>query len=107
MHGTNSKDYIMVKVLIYSSKEIYDTTSFVGRAESDIVAYRKDDGYYEIVKNRTGRYMGSYTTYRGLQLELKWIERDEFDRELKNYQLAQRYVDHPNIELSKNENQNV
>ena len=79
----------MVKVLIYGSKEIYDTASFVGRAESDIVAYRKADGYfYEIVKNRTGRYMGSYTTYRVLQLELEWLERDEFDRELKSYQSA-------------------
>ena len=98
----------MVKVLIYSSKEIYDAAPFEGRAESDIVAYRKDDGhFYEIVKNRTGRYMGSHTSYQGLQLDIKWIERDEFDRELKNYQLAQRYVDHPNIELSKNENQNV
>jgi hypothetical protein len=93
---------MMVKVLIYSSKDIFDATSYEGRAESDIVAYRKDDGCYQIIKNRTGRYLGSYTTFHGLQLELKWIECDELDKELKNYKLAQRYVDHPNIELSKN-----
>ena len=92
----------MVKVLIYSSKEIYDNASYEGRAESDLVAYRKEDGCYQITKNRTGRYLGPYTTPHGLQLELKWIERDEFDRELKDYQLAQRYMDHPSIELSKN-----
>ena len=93
----------MVTVLIYSSKEIFDNAPFEGRAEADIVAYRKDDDYlYQIVKNRTGRYFGNYMSYKNLQLELKWIEHDEFDNELKNYQLAQRYVDHPNIELSKN-----
>ncbi len=94
----------MVKVLIYSSKEIYDAAPFEGRAEADIVAYRKDDCYhcYQIVKNRTKHYMGTYTTFHGLQQQLKWIERDEWDQELKNYQLAQRYVGHPNIELSKN-----
>lgn len=92
----------MVKVLIYSSKEIYDAAPYEGRAEADIVAYRKPDDYYQVVKNRTKHYIGSYTTFRGLQLELKWIENDEFDLELKNYKLAQQYVDHPNIELSKN-----
>jgi hypothetical protein len=76
----------MVKVLIYSSKEIYDTASYVGRAEAHIIAYRKPDGhFYEVVKNRTSRNLGPYTTFQGLQLELKWIERDELDQELKNY----------------------
>jgi hypothetical protein len=75
----------MVKVLIYSSKEIYDTASYVGRAEAHIIAYRKPDNCYQIVKNRSGRNLGSYTTFQGLQLELKWIERDELDQELKNY----------------------
>ena len=92
----------MVKVLIYGSKEIYDAAPFEGRAEADIVAYRKPDDCYQIIKNRTKHYMGSYTTFRSMQLTLKWIERDEWDQELKNYQLAQRYVGHPNIELSKN-----
>ena len=92
----------MVKVLIYGSKEIYDTTSFVGRAESDIVAYRKDDGYYQVVKNRSRYYMGSYITFKQLQQDLNRIERDEWNAELKNYKLAQRFKDHPNIELNKN-----
>ena len=92
----------MVKVLIYSSKEIYDAAPYEGRAEADIVAYRKSDDYYQVVKNRTKYHMGSYTTFRSMQLTLKWIESDEWDLELKNYKLAQRYMDHPNIELSKN-----
>lgn len=92
----------MAKVLIYSSKEIYDNASYEGRAESDFVAYRRDDGYYEITKNKTGRYFGRFCLPHGLEQEFKWMERDEFDRELKNYQLAQQYVGHPNIELSKN-----
>lgn len=92
----------MVKVLIYGSKEIYDNASYEGRAEADIVAYRKPDDYYEVVKNRTNHSTGPYTTYNGMTQVIKWAERDEFDRELKNYKLAQRYVDHPNIELSKN-----
>lgn len=48
----------MVKVIIYSSKEIYDKASYEGRAESDLVAYRKEDGCYQITKNRTGSYLG-------------------------------------------------
>ena len=82
----------MVKVLIYSSKEIYDAAPYEGRAEADIVAYRKsdDDYYYQVVKNRTKYHMGSYTTFRSMQLELKWIENDEFDQELKNYKLSQK-----------------
>jgi hypothetical protein len=102
MRGTNSKGYMMVKVLIYSSKEIYDNAPYEGRAEADIVAYRRPDDCYEIVKNRTEHFMGSYTSYHSMARVIKWAERDEFDRELKNYNLAQRYKDHPSIELSKN-----
>lgn len=80
----------MVKVLIYGSKQIYDDASYVGRAESDIVAYRKDDDYYQVVKNRSRYYMGSYTTFKQLQQDISWIERDELDKELKDYQTAQR-----------------
>ena len=80
----------MVKVLIYSSKEIYDAAPYEGRAEADIVAYRKPDDCYQVVKNRTKYYMGTYTTFHGLQQNLKWIERDEWDQELKNYKLSQK-----------------
>jgi hypothetical protein len=92
----------MVKVLIYSSKQIYDNASYEGRAEADFVAYRKDDGYYEITKNRTGRYFGSYCLAHTLNQEFEWMERDEFKKELRNYELSQSYKDHPNVELMKN-----
>lgn len=42
----------MVKVLIYSSKEIYGTSSFEGRAEADIIAYSIDDFEYKVQKNK-------------------------------------------------------
>lgn len=92
----------MVKVLIYSSKEIYDNANYDGRAESHFVAYRKDDGYYEITKNRTGRYLGSFCSPYVLEKEFEWMERDELMKELKNYELSQSYKDHPNVELMKN-----
>jgi hypothetical protein len=40
-----------MKVLIYSSEEIYKTATFEGRAEADIIAYRVED-HYTIVKDR-------------------------------------------------------
>jgi hypothetical protein len=92
----------MVKVLIYGSKEIYDTASYEGRAEAHFVAYRKDDGYYEITKNRTGRYLGSYCLPHILNQEFEWMERDELIKELKDYEISQTYKDHPSIELMKN-----
>ena len=92
----------MVKVLIYSSKEIYDNASYEGRAEAHIVAYKKDDGYYEIVKNRTNHYMGMYTTYSSLKTTIRWAENEEWEREMKDYKLCQEMKNHPYIELSKN-----
>jgi len=68
----------MVKVLIYSSKEIYDKAPYEGRAEADIVAYRKDDDYtYKVIKNRTKYYMGEYMTYKLLALDIRLIEQEE------------------------------
>lgn len=96
------KVMMMVKVLIYSSKEIYDNASYEGRAEAHIVAYKKDDGYYEVVKNRSDHYMGMYTSYDSLKTVIRWIENDEWKRELRNLKLKDRYVDHPVIELTKN-----
>lgn len=40
-----------LKVLIYSSKEIYDNSGFEGRAESDLIAYRDNDFYF-IIKSK-------------------------------------------------------
>ncbi len=78
----------MVKVLIYSSKEIYDNASYEGRAEADLVAYQ-ENGWYQIVKNRTRRYMGPEVRFRSLQQELEWIERDELNKEFDNHRFAQ------------------
>ena len=79
----------MVKVLIYGSKEIYDTATYEGRAEAHFVAYRKDDGYYEITKNRTGRYLGSYCLPHVLEKEFEWMERDELNKGFDDYRFAQ------------------
>jgi hypothetical protein len=95
-----NKGDMMVKVLIYSSKEIYDTAPFEGRAEAHIVGYRKDDGYYEIVKNRTNHYMGSHTTYSSIKTVIRWAENDEWNFEKESYDLKEKYKDHPFIELS-------
>lgn len=80
----------MVKVLIYSSKEIYDNATWEGRAEAHIIAYRRDESFYEVVKNRTMHYMSrNYTTYRTLALDIQLIEQAELEKELKDYQTAQ------------------
>jgi hypothetical protein len=92
----------MVKVLIYSSKEIYDNASYEGRAEAHFVAYRNDEGYYMITKNRTGSYFGSYCLPHTLNQAFEWMERDELMKELNNYELSQSYKDHSNVELMKN-----
>lgn len=79
----------MVKVLIYGSKEIYDNASYDGRAEAHFVAYRNDEGYFTITKNRTGRYFGSYCLPHNLNREFEWIERDELNREFEEHRFAQ------------------
>ena len=81
----------MVKVLIYSSKEIYDAAPYEGRAEAHIVAYRRDDDHtYEVLKNRTKYYMSpNYTTYQTLALDIRLIEQSEWEEEFGNYRFAQ------------------
>ena len=93
----------MVKVLVYGSKEIYDSASYEGRAEADIVAYRRDEYFLTVVKNRTKYYMGEYYMARDLELDLRAIERDEWDRDMDDYKLSVKYKDHPTISLSKND----
>jgi len=74
----------MVKVLVYSSKEIYDNASYEGRAEADLIAYRNDDRYV-ITKNRI-RYPFVFETIskQSFRSILDKIERDEWlrDKEL-------------------------
>lgn len=61
----------MIKVLIYSSKEIYDKASFAGRAEAHIIAYREDEHHYRIVKNRTSRYIPEKIVHFTLRREIE------------------------------------
>jgi hypothetical protein len=58
---------MMVKVLIYSSKEIYDTSSFEGRAEADIIAYSIDDFEYRVQKNRYPTIFMPHTSKANLE----------------------------------------
>lgn len=66
-----------VKVLIYSSKEIYDNAGFEGRAEADLIAYR--DGCWLIpVKSKiSGVFTGEKHLARMLEL---WIHMEETNR---------------------------
>lgn len=72
----------MVKVLIYSSKEIYDSASYDGRAEADLIAYAKDEYAYEVLKNKlpnlwlsgTGEY-----AKRNVKRWIKEVENNELD----------------------------
>jgi hypothetical protein len=76
----------MVKVLIYSSKEIYDNAPYEGRAEADLVAYKRNDDCYEIVKNKTNKFFSPYfATNSALARYLRDVERDEWDKEYRNH----------------------
>jgi hypothetical protein len=77
----------MVKVLIYSSKEIYEAAPYEGRAEAHIIAYRRDDDHtYEVLKNRTMYYMSRYhTTYESLDRDIRMIEMSEWEQEIKDH----------------------
>jgi hypothetical protein len=57
----------MVKVLIYSSKELYEKSSFEGRAEADIIAYSIDDFEYKVIKNRYPTIFLSHTSKANLE----------------------------------------
>jgi len=98
------KGYMMVKVLIYSSKDIYDRSSYAGRAEAHVIAYR-DANEYVIVKNRTLQNVEvgfRISPYR-LSAMLDGAERDEWRRDRESHELKARYENHPYIELSKND----
>jgi hypothetical protein len=82
----------MVKVLIYSSKKIYDNASYEGRAEAHLIAYRKDNGYYEVTKNKIKQYLGSQANYALLRMCIEFAERDEWDREFAAAQDAHGYM---------------
>lgn len=92
----------MIKVLIYSSKKIYDNAPFCGRAEAHIIGYREDD-HYVILKNRTSQYIPEKVLHFTLGRIIEWAERDEWQNELERLKLKESYVDHPVITLMKNE----
>lgn len=92
----------MVKVLIYSSKEIYDKAPFEGRAEADFIAYREGLNY-AVVKNRTSQYTSDKVVHFTLKRILEWAERDEWKRDLESHKLKESYKDHPYTTLMKNE----
>lgn len=73
----------MLKVLIFSSKELFDKSSYEGRAEAHVIAYREDDFYYKVVKNRTStHYLHDRVPTYQMARNLEWIERDIFNKEL-------------------------
>lgn len=90
----------MVKVLIYSSKEIYDKASFAGRAEAHIIAYHEGD-FYHIMKNRTSQYIGDKISKFKLRYAIEWAERDEWKRDKESHETAERYKN-SHLELMKN-----
>lgn len=92
----------MVKVLIYSSKEIYDNAPFEGRAEAHFIAYR-EGLQYVVVKNRTSQYTHERVADFTLSRILEWAERDEWKKELESHKLKESYKDHPYTTLMKNE----
>jgi hypothetical protein len=79
----------MINVLIYSSKELYDKSSYEGRAEAHVIAYRDDDDYI-VLKNRTSQPLG----YRVFRLRMKHLlecaERDEWQKEFESYELKEK-----------------
>lgn len=92
----------MVKALIYSSKEIYDNSSFEGRAEAHVIAYR-DEHEYVILKNRTSLYIRERTVHYMLEDVLARAEKAEWKRELDSHKLTESYKGHPYTTLMKNE----
>ena len=92
----------MVKVLIYSSKEIYDNAPFEGRAEAHIIAYREDD-VYTIVKNKTSQHLGKNVLFSRMKRVLELVEQDEWKRDLDQHKFKEIYKDHPYTTLMKNE----
>jgi hypothetical protein len=79
-----------LKVITYSSKKMFEEVGYEGRAEADFVAYRKDDTYYEIVKNRYRDifkpvFCESETeTLEVVRMMICYIEEKLFYKELKN-----------------------
>ena len=78
---------MMVKVLIYSSKELFDKSSYEGRAEAHVIAYNLGNNRYCILKNRIGSHhvrLDETEVYDfQLRRHIERIERDQFKFELQ------------------------
>lgn len=74
----------MLKVLIYSSKKIYDNSSYEGRAEADLIAYRDGD-YYVVLKNKTTQYIPEKPLAFTLERIINRAERDLWRIEKDKY----------------------
>jgi hypothetical protein len=97
----------MMKVLIYSSKELCDNAGFEGRAEAELIAYRREDGDYQVMKNRCSDYLpashDNVIALRTLRRFIDNVETTNFNRELETISLQGKYKTHPLMELSKND----
>lgn len=82
---------VNVKVLIYSSKELYEKSSYEGRAEAHVIAYRCENEYV-VLKNRTTQYMSDRMAHFTMGRTLEWAERDIFNLELATARAAAKAV---------------
>jgi hypothetical protein len=72
-----------LKVLIYSSKEIYDNSGFEGRAESDLIAYRDNDCYI-IIKSKISNIRTKQKYYCAFMEALIGIEEERIYNKIMN-----------------------
>lgn len=83
-----------MKVLIYSSKELYDNSSYEGRAEASLIAYRLENDKYAIMKNRNYTHWlydwEKETTRSRIRRHIEDLERQIENAEMKNAGVAQR-----------------
>jgi hypothetical protein len=87
-------------------KVLCDASGFEGRAEAELIAYRREDGDYHVIKNRCPDYLPvSYDNIASLRTLRSFIdntERKNFNRELEAISLQGKYKTHPLVELCKN-----
>ena len=85
----------MVKVLIYSSKELFENSSYEGRAEADFIAWNTgtgtlEDPFYTVVKNRKPSIwvegLESVFLHR-IQYHIERVEQDEWRQDMKKHKL--------------------
>lgn len=73
-----------VKVLIYSSKEIYDNAGFEGRAEADLVAYRDGNWLIPVKSKIFGVFPGEKDVAGTLEVWIHMEEQKRYRKMLEN-----------------------